>query len=230
MEKAKRKEKEFLIRRQEILDEAEIIFAAKGFHAATMAEIAQGAGFAIGTLYQFFHGKEDLYVSMVIEKLQRMYQEIRAAVQAREDTLQKIEALVKAYFRAAVQAREDTLQKIEALVKAYFLFVENNAGFCTFFVRSDGATLPDVSNVLKEQMIDAYLGQIKFIEGVISKGIEEGLFRTDKARDYAYALSGIIRGIIYDWLVGAHQGFLTEKTGLVTDIFLRGILKEGYRL
>jgi TetR/AcrR family transcriptional regulator len=208
MEKAKRKEKEFLIRRQEILDEAEIIFAAKGFHAATMAEIAQGAGFAIGTLYQFFHGKEDLYVSMVIEKLQRMYQEIRAAV----------------------QAREDTLQKIEALVKAYFLFVENNAGFCTFFVRSDGATLPDVSNVLKEQMIDAYLGQIKFIEGVISKGIEEGLFRTDKARDYAYALSGIIRGIIYDWLVGAHQGFLTEKTGLVTDIFLRGILKEGYRL
>jgi AcrR family transcriptional regulator len=204
MEKAKRKEKEFLARRQEILDEAETIFAAKGFHAATMAEIAQQAGFAIGTLYQFFHGKEDLYVSMVIEKLQRMYQEIRDAV----------------------QAKEDTLQKIEALVSAYFLFVENNAGFCTFFVRSDGATLPDVSNALKEQMIDAYLGQIMFIEGVISKGVEEGIFQTDKSRDYAYALSGIIRGIIYDWLVGAHQGSLAGKTGLVTDIFLRGILKD----
>ncbi|MFA5179837.1 MAG: TetR/AcrR family transcriptional regulator [Syntrophales bacterium] len=202
MEKAKRKEKEFLLRRREILEEAERIFAIKGFHTATMAEIAQGAGFAIGTLYQFFQGKEDLYVSMVIEKLQLMYQEIRAAV----------------------QAREDTLQKIEALVEAYFHFVENNAGFCTFFVRSDGATLPDVSNALKEQMVNAYLGQIQFIEGVISKGIAEGIFRTDKARDYAYALSGIIRGIIYDWLVGAHQGSLTEKTGLVTDIFLRGVM------
>ncbi len=173
-----------------------------------MAEIAQGAGFAIGTLYQFFHGKEDLYVSMVIEKLQRMYQEIRDAV----------------------QAREDTLQKIEALVKAYFLFVENNAGFCTFFVRSDGATLPDVSNALKEQLINAYLGQIQFIEGLVSKGIKEGIFKADKSRDYAYALSWIIRGIIYDCLVGAHQGSLTDKTGLVIDIFLRGILKEGYRL
>jgi len=202
VEKAKRKEKEFIARRQEILDEAETIFAAKGFHAATMAEIAQGAGFAIGTLYQFFHGKEDLYVSMVIEKLQRMYQEIRDAV----------------------QAREDTLQRIEALVKAYFLFVENNAGFCTFFVRSDGATLPDVSNALKEQMSNAYLGQIQFIEGVIEKGSEEEIFQKDKARDYAYALSGIIRGIIYDWLVGAHQGSLAGKTELVTDIFLNGVL------
>lgn len=203
MEKAKRKETEFLFRRQEILDEAERIFAAKGFHAATMAEIAQGAGFAIGTLYQFFQGKEDLYVSMVTEKLQLMYQEIRGAV----------------------QAREDTLQKVEALVRANFLFIENNADFCTFFVRSDGATLPDVSSALREQMIEAYLGQIQFIEGIINKGIEAGIFQPEKARDYAFALSGIIRGIIFDWLVGAQQGSLTGKTELVTDIFLRGILQ-----
>lgn len=202
MEKAKRKEKEFLFRRREILEEAEKIFAAKGFHAATMAEIAQGSGFAIGTLYQFFQGKEDLYVSMVTEKLQLMYQEIRSAV----------------------QSREDTLQKVEALVESYFLFVENNADFCTFFVRSDGATLPDVSNALREQMIDAYLGQIQFIEGIISQGIKEGIFKTEKARDYAFALSGIIRGIIFDWLVGERQGPLAEKAHLVTDIFLRGVL------
>ncbi len=204
MEKAKRKEKEFLLRRREILDEAEIIFAAKGFHATTMAEIAQGSGFAIGTLYQFFQGKEDLYVSMVTEKLQLMYKEIRDAV----------------------QAREDTLQKVDALVRTYFLFVENNAGFCTFFVRSDGATLPDVSNVLREQMIEAYLGQIQFIEGIINKGIEEGIFQPEKERDYAFALSGIIRGIIFDWLVGAQKGSLAGKTELVTDIFLRGVLLD----
>ncbi|MFA6413578.1 MAG: TetR/AcrR family transcriptional regulator [Syntrophales bacterium] len=202
MEKAKRKEKEFIARRQEILDEAEIIFAAKGFHAATMAEIAQGSGFAIGTLYQFFQGKEDLYVSMVTEKLQLMYQEIRDAV----------------------QAREGAIQKVEALVKAYFLFVENNAGFCTFFIRSDGATLPDVSNALREQMIEAYLGQIQFIEGIIEKGIAEGIFPPEKARDHSFALSGIIRGIIFDWLVGAQQGSLAGKTELVTDIFLNGVL------
>ena len=205
MEKTKRKEKEFNFRRREILEEAERIFAAKGFHAATMAEIAQGAGFAIGTLYQFFPGKESLYASMVIEKLQRMYQEIRDAV----------------------QAKEDTLAKVEALVKAYFLFAQNNADFCTFFVRSDGATLPDVSTALREQMIKAYLGQIQFIEIVIGKGIEEGIFHPEKARDYAFALSGIIRGIIFDWLVTDQQGSLTGKTGMVTDIFLSGILQKN---
>ena len=59
MEKSKRKEMEFQLRRTEILSQAEKIFAAKGFHNATMAEIASASGFATGTLYQFFEGKEN---------------------------------------------------------------------------------------------------------------------------------------------------------------------------
>ena len=54
MEKAKRKEREFNMRRAEILEHAEKIFAVKGFYNATVAEIAGASGFAIGTLYQFF--------------------------------------------------------------------------------------------------------------------------------------------------------------------------------
>ncbi|MGA2333239.1 MAG: TetR family transcriptional regulator, partial [Syntrophales bacterium] len=46
MEKSKRKEMEFQLRRTEILSQAEKIFAAKGFHNTTMAEIASASGFA----------------------------------------------------------------------------------------------------------------------------------------------------------------------------------------
>ncbi|MGZ6223492.1 MAG: helix-turn-helix domain-containing protein, partial [Syntrophales bacterium] len=65
MEKSKRKEMEFQLRRTEIISQAERIFAAKGFHNTTMAEIANASGFATGTLYQFFEGKEALYNVMV---------------------------------------------------------------------------------------------------------------------------------------------------------------------
>ncbi len=65
MERLKRKEREFKFRRAEILDEAEKIFVLKGFHETTMAEIARSAGFATGSLYQFFEGKEDLYATMM---------------------------------------------------------------------------------------------------------------------------------------------------------------------
>ena len=61
MVRSERKEREFNTRRAEILEQAEKIFAAKGFHDVTMAEIAGASGFSIGALYQFFKGKEHLY-------------------------------------------------------------------------------------------------------------------------------------------------------------------------
>ena len=53
-----RKERERLIRRQEILDAGLALFSEKGFHNVSMNEIAQKAEFAIGTLYKFFENKE----------------------------------------------------------------------------------------------------------------------------------------------------------------------------
>jgi AcrR family transcriptional regulator len=43
-----------------LLDAAAAVFAEKGYEAATMTEIAERAGAAIGSLYQFFPSKEAL--------------------------------------------------------------------------------------------------------------------------------------------------------------------------
>ena len=67
MEKAKRKEREFNLRRTEILEAAVKVFAAKGFHSASVAEIAAASGFAIGTLYQIFESKEQIYTAMLTD-------------------------------------------------------------------------------------------------------------------------------------------------------------------
>jgi AcrR family transcriptional regulator len=47
-------------RRRQILDAAESCFRARGFHAATMAEIATAAGLSVGQIYRFFENKEAL--------------------------------------------------------------------------------------------------------------------------------------------------------------------------
>lgn len=98
MERSKRKEMEFQQRRNEILHQAERIFAAKGFYNTTMAEISDASGFVIGTLYHFFESKEKLYTAMINEKLDVMYSEIRRAVNGVEKTIDKIEMLVRAHF------------------------------------------------------------------------------------------------------------------------------------
>jgi AcrR family transcriptional regulator len=48
-----------------LLDAGASLFAEKGFAAATMTEIAQRAGAAIGSLYQFFPSKESLADALV---------------------------------------------------------------------------------------------------------------------------------------------------------------------
>ncbi|MFQ5612820.1 MAG: TetR/AcrR family transcriptional regulator [Anaerolineae bacterium] len=52
-------------RRAQILDAAVRVFAEKGFHRATIKDIANAAGVADGTIYNYFKNKNDLLVAMV---------------------------------------------------------------------------------------------------------------------------------------------------------------------
>jgi len=60
-----RKESITRIREQQILDAALKVFSRKGFAEATTSEIAQEAGVAEGTLYNYFPSKRELLVAVV---------------------------------------------------------------------------------------------------------------------------------------------------------------------
>jgi AcrR family transcriptional regulator len=54
--------------RERVLAAAERVFAARGFHAASMQEIATEAGFTTGALYSSFNGKDDLFLEVVHQR------------------------------------------------------------------------------------------------------------------------------------------------------------------
>lgn len=58
-----REEQKALTRRR-LLDAAEVVFAQRGFHGASVDEIAREAGATTGALYSNFSGKEDLFLAM----------------------------------------------------------------------------------------------------------------------------------------------------------------------
>ena len=57
-----------VIRRKSIIQAAIEVFSKKDFKTASISEIAQKAGVADGTIYQYFRNKEDLFFSIPIEK------------------------------------------------------------------------------------------------------------------------------------------------------------------
>ena len=63
-----RRDRRIVARRTQILEAAEVVFAAKGYHGATTREIAQAADVSEGTLYNYFASKRDLFVGLMISR------------------------------------------------------------------------------------------------------------------------------------------------------------------
>ncbi|MGO9321836.1 MAG: TetR/AcrR family transcriptional regulator [Solirubrobacteraceae bacterium] len=51
--------------RERLLDAARSVFSHRGFHGASVDEIAADAGYSIGAVYSNFGGKEDLFVILL---------------------------------------------------------------------------------------------------------------------------------------------------------------------
>ena len=78
MSRTERKEREIARTRADILEGAARAFARKGYQGATMEDIAGEAGFAVGSLYNYFKGKDEIYRSllqMIADEFNRLHQE-----------------------------------------------------------------------------------------------------------------------------------------------------------
>jgi AcrR family transcriptional regulator len=201
--KSERKEREFNMRRVEILQQAEKVFATKGFHNVTMAEIADASGFSIGSLYQFFKGKEDLYITMISEKLDLMYAEVRKAP----------------------AATENIIDKIELLIDAHIQFVEKNTDFFLVFIKGDKASVSEDMASLYKKLSDGYYDHITFIENLLKDGIDRGVLRNLPSRDMAEALFFLMRSSAVTWMINPTKESLLSQKRFILDIFLHGVKK-----
>jgi AcrR family transcriptional regulator len=82
-------------RRALILDAATRVFAEKGFHRATIKDIAHAAGIADGTIYNYFANKESL-LSAILDRLAQQDTTPEANVQT------DLRAFMAAYLRQRI--------------------------------------------------------------------------------------------------------------------------------
>ena len=68
--------------RREILDAAGRAFARRGFHGASVETVAAEAGLSTGAVYSNFKSKEELFLTLYEERIERRARELRKAVTA----------------------------------------------------------------------------------------------------------------------------------------------------
>lgn len=87
------------LRRRQLLDVALQTFAGRGYHAASMTDIAEAAGVTKPVLYQHFPSKRALYLELLDDVGDRLMEEITKATAAAHGPRQQVEAGFAAYFR-----------------------------------------------------------------------------------------------------------------------------------
>jgi len=200
-----RRERDKLLRRQDILRAAEHVFALKGYYEATIQDIAKEAQYATGTVYLYFKDKESLYLSLV----ERKYKDLLAILKERT---------------SAAQAAKE---KLEIFIQENLSFFERNQDFFRIFV-SEGNKSQAIK-VGRFHKLPVVKQHREFVSELVKFGQEERLIRNDfSSKQIAGILIPILMSVVFNWLKEESKGAksLSRMSGFILDMFLNGARKN----
>jgi AcrR family transcriptional regulator len=154
--------------KQKIMKAAMDVFSRKGYAKANIREIARTAGISVGGVYLYFRNKEELYRSLINERML--------------DIGSKTETIAG-----------KTQSASEALSHFLGLHVENalkHKEFILLHIREHGFTF----GVQEKKKF--FRKQRALVERLIQRGIRTGEFRKCNADDMAKVIMGSLRGVI----------------------------------
>jgi len=200
-----RRGRDRLLRQSDILRAAEHVFALKGYHEATMQDIAKEAQYATGTVYLYFKDKDALYLSLVEQKY--------------KDLL----SILKDQTAKAYGARE----KLEIFIQENLSFFERNQNsFRIFFSERNKSQAIKVG---KLHNLPVIMQHREFVADLIKFSQDENLVRGDfPAKQIAEILISIFMSVVFNWLRDETKSSknLSRMSSFVLDMFLNGAGKN----
>ena len=186
-------------RRDEIMAAAKEVFARKGFHDTTIADIAKRAGLAYGSIYWYFDSKDELFHALMAVEESALRSHVAAAVGARQD------GDGEAPFRTAVQATFEFFESDKATVKLIF---------------RDAYALGDR---FEKHLGGIYERFIDDIENVIAVAQQRGEMVAAPPRMVAYTLAALIGQLAHRRLSTDDGVSAAEVADFVVTLVLNGL-------
>lgn len=188
-------------KRRRIIDAAVEVFAAKGFFGARVAEIAEAAGVADGTIYLYFRSKDEMLISLFEEKMGEINRRFVTLLSQFDDPAEKLRQYVVEHLAlVAEQPRLMHVLTVELRQSARFVHEYSPKAFAKY--------LALLGSILEE-------GQRR---GVFRRELDNAVFRR--------ALFGAIDEIARDWVLrgGAIDAAAVQRTGdQIASFLLRGL-------
>jgi AcrR family transcriptional regulator len=177
-----------------LLEAAQEVFVAQGYHAAAMDDIAERAGVSKPVLYQHFPGKLDLYLALLDVHCDAIIDKMRAAMSSSTDNKVRVAAATQAYF-------DFVDHESEAFRLVFESDLRNDPAVRARFERVERGCIEAITETI---MLDTGLGR-------------------ERAELLAAGLCGAAEIAARFWLTGGRQLPKSEAEALLSALSWRGI-------
>lgn len=203
-----RREKERKYRKRTILESAKRLFFKQGFAATTMSQIAESAELSKGTLYLYFQNKEELYISLLVEGMEILNNNLSRAIEGITGWEEKFLALGWAYYKYSIDYSEF---------------------FQISFQFQHGEITANISDELYNKCFQAGLNSLGFLARILEEGMNAGEIERKDPMELTVVLWGSLTGIILLHMAKDHRKFmpvpLKTLVGNLFNLSIAGLKK-----
>ncbi|MCX7025287.1 MAG: TetR/AcrR family transcriptional regulator [Spirochaetes bacterium] len=174
----------------DILEQAMPVFAAQGLDGTTLDSIAENSGYAKASLYYYFHGKEEMFKTIVIGSLDALVTRLDGIAAEHPDPVEALEALVDHFVdeRFARKGLFQIYHQIQAFMIRYpdaedrALLIGRlkavMAGIESLFARGQvsGQLAGNDPTAIAEMFVGMIFGGVFFQGGAVLPGLPHGEF------------------------------------------------------
>ncbi len=182
-----------------ILKAAMKVFSEKGFHEASVDDVANLAGVGKGTVYRNFPSKQDLFLALIEWGFNSLISEIVAKT----------------------KNIEDFLKKIEIAIETYLVFFEHKRNFYRVLIQERSIFREKIERQFKKK----YLAHLYLLEDYFKRGMKAGVFKKLDSQSASIALVGLINSLIYKWLISEKEYSIKKEKKIIMATFFDGIIK-----
>jgi TetR/AcrR family fatty acid metabolism transcriptional regulator len=186
------------IRRESIIQAAIEVFSKKDFRTASISEIAQKAGVADGTIYQYFRSKEDLFFSIPIEKTNEF----------------------RTQLELHLQGISGAFNKIRKFVWYFLYFFKSNPGYGRILMLEMRVS----KSFVKTETYGFLKQSVSPIMSIIVEGQNEGVIRLDiDIYILRHLILGTLEHMVSRWLLKGEKYDLLEHHQEVSRALIDGL-------
>ncbi len=185
-------------KREAILRAATRVFARNGFFQSQVADVARVAGVAAGTVYLYFHGKDDLLVSIFERTMLEAIAEAKTALAGVEDVKERLLLIARLHLERLGRDR-DLAVVFQVELRQSTKFMER---FSATYVQD----------------------YLKLIRDTIAAGQQSGALRAGISVTTATKMFfGALDEMATNWIISKRKYALAPLATEVVDLFVNGV-------